>query len=83
MLREALAPFHAVQQTSLASIQTRVEPQNVSNQLSTETNYLRDFKKYNLKKFDGSLEDPTKAQMWLASMETIFRNIKCPNNQKV
>ncbi|KAA0043068.1 gag-protease polyprotein [Cucumis melo var. makuwa] len=40
-------------------------------------------RKYNPKTFDGSLEDRTKAHMWLASMETIFRYMKCPNNQKV
>ncbi|KAA0042219.1 gag protease polyprotein [Cucumis melo var. makuwa] len=43
----------------------------------------RDFRKYNTKTFDESLEDPTKAQMWLASMETIFRYIRYPNNKKV
>ncbi|KAA0041860.1 gag-protease polyprotein [Cucumis melo var. makuwa] len=40
-------------------------------------------RKYNPKTFDGSLEDPTMAQIWLTSVETIFRYMKCPNNQKV
>ncbi|TYK24001.1 gag-protease polyprotein [Cucumis melo var. makuwa] len=40
-------------------------------------------RKYNPKTFDGSLEDPIKAQMWLSSVETIFHNMKCPDNQKV
>ncbi|TYK09692.1 pol protein [Cucumis melo var. makuwa] len=29
------------------------------------------------------MDDPTKAQMWLTSIETIFRYMKCPNDQKV
>ncbi|TYK29689.1 gag-protease polyprotein [Cucumis melo var. makuwa] len=28
------------------------------------------------------MDDPTKAQMWLTSVETIFRYMKCPNDQK-
>ncbi|KAL0551689.1 hypothetical protein IC582_010778 [Cucumis melo] len=39
--------------------------------------------KYNPTTFDGSLEDPTRAQMWLSSLETIFRYMKCPEDQKV
>ncbi|TYK06207.1 pol protein [Cucumis melo var. makuwa] len=30
-----------------------------------------------------SVEDPTKAQMWLSSVETIFRYMKCLDNQKI
>ncbi|KAA0053123.1 ty3-gypsy retrotransposon protein [Cucumis melo var. makuwa] len=63
--------------------QTSVEPQIVSDQLSAEAEHLRDFRKYNPKTFDGSMDDPTKAQMWLTSVETIFRYMKCPNDQKV
>ncbi|KAL0554397.1 hypothetical protein IC582_008317 [Cucumis melo] len=33
--------------------------------------------------FDGSLEDPTRAQMWLSPLRTIFRYMKCPEDQKV
>ncbi|KAA0040291.1 gag-protease polyprotein [Cucumis melo var. makuwa] len=29
------------------------------------------------------MDDPTKAHMWLTSVETIFRYMKCPNDQKV
>ncbi|KAA0033826.1 gag protease polyprotein [Cucumis melo var. makuwa] len=29
------------------------------------------------------MDDPTKAQMWLTSVETIFRYMKCSNDQKV
>ncbi|KAA0056187.1 gag protease polyprotein [Cucumis melo var. makuwa] len=57
--------------------------QVVPDQLSTEAKHLRDFRKYNPTTFDGSLEDPTKAQMWLSSLETIFRYMKCPEDQKV
>ncbi|KAA0032442.1 gag-protease polyprotein [Cucumis melo var. makuwa] len=60
-----------------------VAPQVVPDQLSAEAKHLRDFKKYNPTTFDGSLEDPTRAQLWLSSLETIFRYMKCPKDQKV
>ncbi|KAA0051714.1 gag-protease polyprotein [Cucumis melo var. makuwa] len=60
-----------------------VVPQVVPDQLSAEAKHLRDFKKYNPTTFDGSLEDPTRAQLWLSSLETIFWYIKCPKDQKV
>ncbi|KAL0551796.1 hypothetical protein IC582_010885 [Cucumis melo] len=60
-----------------------VAPQFVPDQLSAEAKHLRDFRKYNPTTFDGSLEDPTRAQMWLSSLETIFRYMKCPEDQKV
>ncbi|TYJ95555.1 gag-protease polyprotein [Cucumis melo var. makuwa] len=60
-----------------------VEAQPVPVQLSAEAKHLRDFRKYNSKTFDGSMDNPTKAQMWLTSIETIFRYMKCPEDQKV
>ncbi|TYK01903.1 putative gag-pol polyprotein [Cucumis melo var. makuwa] len=60
-----------------------VVPQVVPDQLSAEAKHLRDFRKYNPTTFDGSLEDPTRAQLWLSSLETIFRYMKCPEDQKV
>ncbi|TYK11150.1 gag protease polyprotein [Cucumis melo var. makuwa] len=57
--------------------------QVVPDQLSVEAKHLRDFKKYNTTTFDGSLEDPSKAQLWLSSLETIFRYMKCPEDQKL
>ncbi|KAA0033111.1 gag protease polyprotein [Cucumis melo var. makuwa] len=60
-----------------------VVPQGVSDQLSAEAKHLRDFRKYNPTTFDGSLEDSTKAQMWLSSLETIFWYMKCLEDQKV
>ncbi|XP_050940455.1 uncharacterized protein LOC127149320 [Cucumis melo] len=68
---------------ALAPTPVPVVPQVVPDQLSTEAKYLRDFRKYNPTKFDGSLEDPTRAQLWLSSLETIFRYMKCPVDQKV
>ncbi|TYK07511.1 gag protease polyprotein [Cucumis melo var. makuwa] len=62
------------QPTSPAPAQASVVPQVVPDQLSIEAKHLRDFRKYNPTTFDGSLEDPTKAQMWLSSLETIFRS---------
>ncbi|TYK27669.1 gag protease polyprotein [Cucumis melo var. makuwa] len=82
MLTDALAPFHAAQQTLATPAQTPVVPQVVPDQLSTEAKHLRDFRKYNLKTFDGSMDNPTKAQIWLTSIETIFRYIKCLHDQK-
>ncbi|TYK11716.1 gag-protease polyprotein [Cucumis melo var. makuwa] len=83
MLRAALAPFHVAQQTQVAHAQTLVIPQIVPDQLLTEAKHLRDFRKYNPKTFDGSMDNPTKAQMWLMSIETIFRYMKCPDDKKV
>ncbi|XP_050939278.1 uncharacterized protein LOC127148901 isoform X3 [Cucumis melo] len=60
-----------------------VVPQVVPDQLSAEAKHLRDFRKYNPTTFDGSLEDPTRAQLWLSSLETIFRYMKCHEDQKV
>ncbi|KAA0054782.1 gag protease polyprotein [Cucumis melo var. makuwa] len=60
-----------------------VVPQVVPDQLSVEAKHLRNFRKYNSTTFDGSLEDPTRAQLWLSSLETIFRYMKCPEDQKV
>ncbi|KAA0066527.1 ty3-gypsy retrotransposon protein [Cucumis melo var. makuwa] len=56
-----------------ASASVPVVPQVVPDQLSAEAKHLRDFRKYNSTTFDGSLEDPTRAQLWLSSLETIFR----------
>ncbi|TYK30020.1 gag protease polyprotein [Cucumis melo var. makuwa] len=83
MSMDALAPFHAAQQTQAAPTQTPVVPQVVPDQLSIEAKHLRDFSKYNPKTFDGSIDNPTKAQIWLTSIETIFRYMKCPDDQKV
>ncbi|KAA0046942.1 gag protease polyprotein [Cucumis melo var. makuwa] len=60
-----------------------VVPQVVPDQLSAEAKHLRDFRKYNPTTLDGSLEDPTRAQLWLSSLETIFRYMKCLEDQKV
>lgn len=51
--------------------------------LFAEAKYLRDFRKYNPRTFDGLLKDPTKAKMWLFSIETIFRYMKCSEDQKL
>ncbi|TYK28169.1 gag protease polyprotein [Cucumis melo var. makuwa] len=90
MLQAALAPFLAAQQNQAASVQAQAvvppapeEAQPVPVQLSAEAKHLRDFRKYNPKTFDGSMDNPTKAQMWLTSIETIFRYMKCPEDQKV
>ncbi|KAL0553629.1 hypothetical protein IC582_007529 [Cucumis melo] len=53
------------------------------DQLSAEAKHVRDFTKYNPTTFDGSLEDPIRAQPWLSSLETIFWYMKCPEDQKV
>ena len=48
-----------------------------------EAKHLRDFRKYNPHTCDRSLKDLTKAKMWLSSIETIFRYMKCPEDQKL
>ncbi|KAA0046186.1 gag protease polyprotein [Cucumis melo var. makuwa] len=84
MLQAALVPFLAVQQNQAALVQAQtvtppanVEAQPAPVQLSAEVKHLRDFRKYNPKTFDGSMDNPTKAQIWLTSIETIFRYMKC------
>ncbi|TYK18696.1 gag protease polyprotein [Cucumis melo var. makuwa] len=82
--RDLIMQMRKQQQPALpAPALAPVVPQIVPNQLSAEAKHLRDFSKYNPTTFDGSLEDPTKAQMWLSSLETIFRYMKCPEDQKV
>ncbi|KAA0039195.1 gag protease polyprotein [Cucumis melo var. makuwa] len=90
MLQAALAPFLAAQQNQATHVQaqtvippTPLEAQPVPVQLSAEAKHLRDSRKYNPKTFNGSMDNPTKAQMWLTSIETIFLYIKCPKDQKV
>ncbi|TYK29226.1 gag protease polyprotein [Cucumis melo var. makuwa] len=80
MLQAALAPFLAAQQNQAAPVQAQtiippapVKAQPVPVQLSAEAKHLGDFRKYNPKTFDGSMDNPTKAQMWLTSIETIFQ----------
>ncbi|KAA0026287.1 histone H2B.3-like [Cucumis melo var. makuwa] len=58
MLRDALAPLYAVQQTPPSPTQTLVEPQIVPDQLLTEAKHLRYFRKYNPKTFEESMDDP-------------------------
>ncbi|KAA0066911.1 gag protease polyprotein [Cucumis melo var. makuwa] len=90
MLQAPLAPFLAMQQTQAAPAQAQtvpppasVEAQPASVQLSVKAKHLRDFRKYNPKTFDGSMDNPTKAQMWLTSIEKISKYMKCPDDQKV
>ncbi|TYK03544.1 retrotransposon protein, putative, Ty3-gypsy subclass [Cucumis melo var. makuwa] len=63
------APVLAQTVPSLAPVEAQLEPV----QLSAEAKHLRDFRKYNPKTFNGSMDNPTKAQMWLTSIEKIFR----------
>ncbi|KAA0056320.1 gag protease polyprotein [Cucumis melo var. makuwa] len=83
MLRDTLEPFHVAQQTPTTPPLVPVRFQVVSDQLLTEAKHLRDFRKYNPKTFDRSIDNLTKAQIWLTSIETTFRYMKCPNDQKV
>ncbi|KAL4011250.1 hypothetical protein IC575_028302 [Cucumis melo] len=83
MLKDDLTSFHAAQQTPTIPHPASVESQIVPDRLFVEAKHMRDFRKYNRKTFDGSMDNPTKAQMWLTSIETIFRYMKCHNDQKV
>ncbi|KAA0050576.1 histone H2B.3-like [Cucumis melo var. makuwa] len=76
MLRDSLSSFHAAQQTPTAPPPTLMESQPVPDQLLVEANHLKDFRMYNPKTFDGSMDNPTKAQMWLTSIETFFRGLR-------
>ncbi|KAA0061225.1 histone H2B.3-like [Cucumis melo var. makuwa] len=68
MLQTALAPFLVAQQTQVAPVKAQTVPpstpvgaQPAPVQLSVEAKNLRDFRKYNPKTFDGSMDNPTKA----------------------
>ena len=58
-----------------------VQSQNLQD-LSVEAKYLRDYRKYNPHTFDRSLKDPTKAELWLSSIETIFQIYEVPRGPK-
>ena len=48
-----------------------------------EARCLRDFKRGDPQTFKGTSDDPTEAQLWLSSIETVFRLTNCPEDQKV
>lgn len=52
-----------------------LESELVGSVLGSKTS--RDFRKYTPRTFNGSLENPTKAKLWLSSIETIFKYMKC------
>ncbi|TYK29817.1 ty3-gypsy retrotransposon protein [Cucumis melo var. makuwa] len=81
---QAADPNAPVTQVDLFALEQQYQDmlQPVPFQLSAEMKHLRDFRKYNPKTFDGSMENPTKSQMWLTSIETIFRYMKCQDDQK-
>ncbi|KAA0036199.1 gag protease polyprotein [Cucumis melo var. makuwa] len=62
-MREQQQPALPAPAPALAPAPVPVVPQVVSDQLSAEAKHLRDFRKYNPTTFDGSLEDPTRAQL--------------------
>ncbi|XP_023529765.1 uncharacterized protein LOC111792490 [Cucurbita pepo subsp. pepo] len=45
--------------------------------------YFKDFKRYDPRIFNGTSKDPTVAEMWVLSMENIFRLMNCPDDRKV
>ncbi|XP_022967662.1 uncharacterized protein LOC111467107 [Cucurbita maxima] len=45
--------------------------------------WLKDFRWYDPRPFVGLKEDPTAAQMWIATMETTFESMRCPDDRKV
>ncbi|TYJ97082.1 pol protein [Cucumis melo var. makuwa] len=73
MLHAALASFHPIQQTQTAPPPALVEAQPVPDRLSAEAKHLKDFRKYNPKTFDGSMDNPTKAQIGTTWWETAER----------
>ncbi|TYJ99640.1 histone H2B.3-like [Cucumis melo var. makuwa] len=76
-----IQPEAAPAQTQAAPAQAPVVPQIVPDQLSIEAKHLREFRKYNAKTFDGSMDNPTKSQMWLMSIEIIFRHTRVISNR--
>ena len=94
MLATKQATLLATQQVAAMATQptnaTTIQPTNVmatqlakNLQLDRGTNWLKDFTRYDPRPFVGSKEDPTSAQMWIATMETTFESMRCPNDHKV
>ena len=48
-----------------------------------EARCLRDFNRGDPRAFKGTFDDPTVAQMWLRSIETLFGLTNCLEDQKV
>ena len=48
-----------------------------------EARCLQDFKRGDPQTFKGTSDDPTEAQLWLSSIETVFRLKNFPEDQKV
>ncbi|KAA0051561.1 gag-protease polyprotein [Cucumis melo var. makuwa] len=87
-LQEKMTPRRGVRRGVVVEAQTIPPPapvraQSAPVQLSAEAKHVRDFRKYNPKTFDESMDNPTKAQMWLTFIEKIFRYMKCLDDQKV
>ncbi|XP_023537968.1 uncharacterized protein LOC111798850 [Cucurbita pepo subsp. pepo] len=72
--------FHAMLQTMVAIQQAQVAN---SSTTTRETRYLRDFKRYDPRIFNGASEDLIVAELWLSSIETIFYYMNCPDDLKV
>ena len=58
--------------------------QSANNSASTrEARCVRDFKRGDPQTFKGTSDDPTETQLWLSSIETVFRLTKCLEDQKM
>lgn len=83
--RTGLDPTTAMMWESFkALMQTFVATQQANMATSTRgARYFKDFKRYDPRIFNGTSEDPTVAEMWVLSMENIFRLMNCPDDRKV
>ena len=51
--------------------------------MTREQKFIRDFRKHDLPTFVGKEIDPMAAEAWVEAIETIFRHMNCPEDQKV
>ncbi|CAK9311812.1 unnamed protein product, partial [Citrullus colocynthis] len=49
---------------------------------TNDSKLIREFKKFDRLIFDGSSMDPNIAENWIAEIETIFRHMNTPEEQK-
>ncbi|KAA0025965.1 histone H2B.3-like [Cucumis melo var. makuwa] len=77
-----LASDALVTYADLVALTIQLHSRTLLDQLFAKGKNLRNFKKYNPQTFDGSLQNSTKVELWLTSIETIFYYMKSIDNQE-
>ena len=51
--------------------------------MTEESKYFRAFNHWDPEVFQGKSKDPVVAELWLSSIDEIFRRMKCPEDQRL